>query len=67
MSVNIFVSLMMYGLRILAIIFILAATFTNFAHDDLNALAIVSLFFSVVNSFLTVGRATKKNSKNEST
>lgn len=51
-----FISLTMYVLWILTIIFILAATFNNFQYEDLNTLAIVLLACSLLNSILMVTR-----------
>ncbi len=52
--VNRLISAVMYALWISAIIAILATTFTNFQYEDLNALAIVLLVFSLVNSFFII-------------
>jgi hypothetical protein len=41
----------MYTLWIITILLVLAATFTNFQFEDLNALAIVLLAFALINSF----------------
>ena len=46
----------MYGMWILAVILLLATTFTNFVHTDLNILAGVFLFFAFVNSFFMMTR-----------
>jgi hypothetical protein len=40
----------MYTLWMITIALILAATFTNFQFEDLNALAIILLAFAVINS-----------------
>ena len=42
----------MYALWTMAIITVLATTFTNFQYLDLNVIAIVLLFFALLNSFL---------------
>jgi hypothetical protein len=52
-----FLSIVMYVLWIVTIIVILSTTFTNFQYEDLNLLAGVLLFLSVINSiFATVKR-----------
>lgn len=50
------VSLMLYVLWIATIVMVLAATFTNFAHVDLNLFAIGFFLFALLNSFLLYAR-----------
>ena len=45
-------TIIMYALWTLAIITILATTFTNFQYLDLNIIAVALLFFALLNSFL---------------
>lgn len=45
------ISFFMYAIWILTIIAILATTFTNFQYIDLNAIAVVSMIFALINSF----------------
>lgn len=47
-----FLSIVMYFLWSATIIAVLSTTFTNFQYEDLNILAGVLLFFSIVNSIL---------------
>ena len=54
---GIMIAIIMYGLWILAIIFVLATTFTKFAYIDLNVFAILTLAIALINSFFTSKRA----------
>lgn len=51
-----FVTLFMYLLWVLTIIFVLASTFTGFENEDLNIFSVVLLVFSVLNSFFILSR-----------
>ena len=51
----------MYLLWVVAIIAVLAATFTNYKYADLDAIAGVLLFFAFINSFLTTTHAGKSD------
>ena len=46
----------MYIIWILAIIFILATTFTNFQYLDLNVIALVLFGFALLNTFFNLSR-----------
>jgi len=50
----------MYGLWVVAILFLLGTTFTNFAYEDINLMAGIFLFFAALNSFFMSTRR-KKN------
>ena len=50
------ISFFMYLLWAVTIIFILAATFTNFQNEDLNIFSVVLLIFSSLNSFFILTR-----------
>jgi len=49
-----FRTIIMYFLWVLAIIALLATTFTNFQYFDLNVLAFALLFFAFINSFFSM-------------
>ncbi len=51
-----FLSIVMYVLWTATIVAILSATFTNFQYEDLNILAGIFLFFSILNSIFAVIR-----------
>ena len=53
-QMNTFVTVVMYGLWVVAIIFLLAATFTRFQYVDLNIFSLILLSFALVNSFFGV-------------
>ena len=48
------ITIVMYFLWILAILSVLATTFTDFQYEDLNAMAIVFTVFAALNSYLTL-------------
>ncbi len=50
------VTLFMYLLWVLTVIAVLAATFTDFKYEDLNAMAMVLTAFSLINSFFVLKR-----------
>lgn len=62
---SIFINIFMYVMWAVALIAVLATTFTNFTYLDLNVIAIVLLAFSLVNSFLIVSSG-KKNTPPDS-
>jgi len=53
---KILVTVMMYLLWVATIIAVLITTFTNFQYEDLNALSIALLVFSLVNTFFVVSK-----------
>ena len=53
---NVVVTIVMYLLWIATIVFVLATTFTNFQHLDLNFIALLLFAFAVINSFFAVTR-----------
>ena len=53
-------TIIMYILWILSIIGLLVITFSKFAYVDLNVIVGVLIFFTFVNSFLTVKRGKSK-------
>ena len=53
---NTLLSLMMYGLWILTIVFVLATTFTDFKYEDLNLITAILLVVALINTFLFISR-----------
>lgn len=57
---NKLITLVMYVVWVLAIVFVLATTFTNFQYEDLNLITFLLLGFAVLNSFFVVSINKKK-------